>query len=930
MASNDRIKGITIELNGDTTGLSDALKDTNKKIRSTQDQLRDVEKLLKLDPTNTELLAQKQRLLAEQIGGTKSKLDVLKDAEAQVQKQMQEGKASQEQYDALQREIASTENSLRDFGDESEKTGSATHSLKQTISEQEKSLSELKSRYADIVLEQGKNSKEALQLKEQYGKLSSELAGNQKKLEDAEHGIKDLGDESEKSSGKLDGLKTAAAAVGATMAAAGAAVVAAGAATIAAGKELANLTVDASEYADTVLTDSTVTGIATDKLQEYMYAAELVDVSTETLTKSMAKNIKSMKNAADGSAEYAEAYKRLGVEATDVNGNLRDSDEVYWELIESLGNVENETERDALAMTLLGKSAQELNPLIEAGSDRMLELGAQAREAGYVLSDDTLNAYGSLNDQLQYLDVGTTAAKNALGAILMPVLTELAGDGVDLLSQFTSGVLNADGDISKIADVIGSLLPEVIGKIAEYIPELLSIVGKAISSIGKTISANLPKIMNAAGKIMSTLIGGMTQALPQIMQVVLQLIATLANGITENLPSLLDAAAQIIASLIDGIANTLPTMIPTIVQILVQICQTLIGNLPLILDAALQLIMGLAQGLLDALPVLLDALPEIINGIITFILDSIPEIIQAGIDLLTSIVDALPEIIDTIVAVLPEIITGIIDALLASIPELVQAGIDLLTALITDLPTIIATVVAAIPEIIAGIVSAIGDKFGDIVSAGKDLITQLGKGILEKVDFIKSKIRMLWNSMKAQFEESFGKIVDIGVNLVKGLWDGIKNTYEWIRDKISGFVDDVLGWFKDLFGINSPSKETAWFGEMLGAGLANGIADSAAEAVKAAGQMASDVLDAAQIDLPDVSGTVSANGSYGSIIPDFAAISGTTLPSGTGLTSTYQNAQFDAINVYVDGSHVENVEILADLVADRLNEAILSKMAVFA
>lgn len=109
----DRIKGITVVLGGDTTGLNKALSGTNKEIKNTQAQLRDVERLLKLDPTNTTLLEQKQRLLADAVGETKSKLDTLKTAEKQVQDQFKRGEVSQQQYDALQREIVATEQALQ-------------------------------------------------------------------------------------------------------------------------------------------------------------------------------------------------------------------------------------------------------------------------------------------------------------------------------------------------------------------------------------------------------------------------------------------------------------------------------------------------------------------------------------------------------------------------------------------------------------------------------------------------------------------------------------------------------------------------------------------------------------------------------------------------------------------------------------------------
>lgn len=109
----NRIKGITVEIGGDTTKLQTALKGVNGQIKSTQSALKDVEKLLKLDPTNTTLLAQKQKLLTQAIGETKEKLSTLKTAAQQANVQLQKGEITQAQYDALQREIAETEAELK-------------------------------------------------------------------------------------------------------------------------------------------------------------------------------------------------------------------------------------------------------------------------------------------------------------------------------------------------------------------------------------------------------------------------------------------------------------------------------------------------------------------------------------------------------------------------------------------------------------------------------------------------------------------------------------------------------------------------------------------------------------------------------------------------------------------------------------------------
>ena len=128
----DRIKGITVEIGGDTTGLSKALSGVNREISSTQKELRDVERLLKLDPTNTNLLQQKQRLLAQAVGETKTKLDSLKQAEAQEQSQFKEGKVSQEQYEALQREIIATEQSLKKLESEASKSNATLSKISAT------------------------------------------------------------------------------------------------------------------------------------------------------------------------------------------------------------------------------------------------------------------------------------------------------------------------------------------------------------------------------------------------------------------------------------------------------------------------------------------------------------------------------------------------------------------------------------------------------------------------------------------------------------------------------------------------------------------------------------------------------------------------------------------------------------------------------
>ena len=609
--------------------------------------------------------------------------------------------------------------------------------------------------------------------------VGKELGDAGKEADDFGDELKEAGNDADTSGGKFEKLGSIVKGVAAAM---GAALAAIGTASVAAGKALVDMTVEAAAYADEMITQSTVTGMSVESLQAYAYAADLVDVSLDTLTGSMAKNVKSMSNAAQGSAKYAEAYEKLGVSVTNADGSLRNSEEVYWEVIDALGRVSNETERDAIAMQLFGKSAQELNPLIAQGSERIAALTEEAKRMGAVLSEETIEKLGAFDDSVQRLKQGSEAAKRVMGTVLLPQLQTLGADGAAPLGQFTSGLAEAGTDFEKISEVIGQTVGGLVSIIMEHLPQLIQVGMEIVMAIGGAITDNLPTLVECASTVIMTFLDGLIAALPQLTTGALQLVLALADGIVENLPALTDAAIQMIATLATGIAEALPELIPAVVQMLTTIIQTLLDNLPLLLDAALQLIMGLTQGLLDAIPVLIESLPTIISAIVDFLISAIPQIIETGIQLLTALVDALPEIIETIIAALPQIITAIVDALIGSIPQIVETGVTLFISLIENLPIMIVEIVKAVPQIIAGLVQA--------------------------------------------FTESIPKIVEVGANLVKGLWDGIQSMISWLWNKVTGWVDGLVGGIKSLLGIHSPSTVFAGIGENMGAGIGVGFVDA--------------------------------------------------------------------------------------------------------
>ena len=520
--------------------------------------------------------------------------------------------------------------------------------------------------------------------------------------------LKDAGDKADDAGGRFQKLGGVLKGIGAAM---GAAFVAVGAAAVGAAKALTDMTVGAAAYADEILTMSTVTGMSTESLQAYKYAAELVDVSMETLTGSMSKQVKSMASARDGSAKFADAYAKLGVSVADGNGQLRDSETVYWETIDALGKISNETERDALAMQIFGKSARELNPLIAQGSEGIAALTEEAKRMGAVMSEDSLNALGNFDDSVQRLKAGAGAAKNAMGTILLPQLQTLADDGVSLLGDFTRGLNEAGGDFSKISDVIGNTIGGIADMILENLPKIMEVAVDIVMALINSITDNLPLIIDVASSVIFTLLQGLIDALPQITQGAVQLVMSLVDGIIDNLPMIVQAAIDMIVTLALGIADALPELIPSIIEAIILIVDTLLANMDKILEAAFAIIAGLAEGLLNALPRLMEALPQIITTIIEFITSNLPAIIEMGITLIVQLAAGLIKAIPQLLAALPQIIAAIVSGLGSAVGSVMQIGIDIVKGLWEG-----------IKSMGKWLSDAVGNFFGGIVSGVKGLL----------------------------------------------------------------------------------------------------------------------------------------------------------------------------------------------------------------
>lgn len=188
---------------------------------------------------------------------------------------------------------------------------------------------------------------------------------------------------------------------------------------------LISCTMHAASFADEVVTLSKVTGISTTELQKFQYASKQLDVSVDSLSDGLKEITNKMYDAANGSEETSTLFKKLHVSIKDGRGQLKDANEVFYETIDALGKIKNETQRDAVAMKLFGESARNLNPLIEMGSAKLRELGIEAENMGVIMSETELNGFVKLQNAMDKFNTSTDALKNSLGVVLLPLLTAL-------------------------------------------------------------------------------------------------------------------------------------------------------------------------------------------------------------------------------------------------------------------------------------------------------------------------------------------------------------------------------------------------------------------------------------------------------------------------------------------------------------------------
>lgn len=882
--ANKKIAGITIEIGGDTSKLGKAIEENEKQTRSLQSELKEVERLLKFDPSNTELLAQKQALLTSAIEETSQKLSTLREAEEQVEAQFNAGEIGEEQFRAFQREIIATEGRLQSMqqrledtqqtmaqtGAETEETASRFDQLSETIADQEDRLNTLKAEYTNVVLEQGKNSREAKDLAKEMKALNDELQENKDDLNAAESAaskltpaLEDVGDGAEESGGGFTIMKGALADLVSNVIQS---AVSAVGGLVGALFELSEATEEYRQMQAKLEGSANSFGYSVDFAKEkyeefYRYLGD-DQMATNAITNLMGlgTSTESLTELANGAigvwASYGDSIPieslteaiNETIQVGQVTGTFADT--INWakvsneeftasfggnnEAIKAFNDAlkEGESQEDAYSAALAAMSDEQeraeavarfLNSTYgesKATYDEMTGSLQDANTAELNLKD----TQALLGEAVEPVNTAITELKNEALQAILPLVQDLAEAFMDLLTWLRENpaAMQALTAVVTALAVAFGILAAALG-----IQALIQGVTSAMSALNIVLSLNPIMIVVAA-------IAGLVAAFLYLWNT------------SDSFREFWIQLWEIVSTTVTNVWNAIVSFFTVTIPEQFAAFRAWWDNLCLGISTAMS---NMWLSIVDFFMV---TIPQWIQNVITFF-QQIPYYIgymvgyviaqfaQWALDLWTFATVTIPNWILTMIGFLSQLPGQIWNAIVSAISLIAQWGQQMIDNAVSKIQKLISDVIRFLQQLPGKIWNAIKDAIQRVIEWGQQMVTKAVEAAQKLVTDVVNKV-----------SELPGKMLEIGRDIVEGIWEGISGAAGWLMDQISGFCSGVLDGIKGFFGIASPSKLMRdEVGRFLAEGVSVGISDNADDPIAATQNLVDDMIgsiDGARIE----------------------------------------------------------------------------------
>ena len=851
----NRIKGITVEIGGDTTKLQTALKGVNSSIRDTQGQLRDVEKLLKLDPGNTELLAQKHRLLGEAVAGTKEKLETLKTAAEQANTALANGEITQDQYDALQREIIETEQRLKELENQANQSATAVQKIAatgeklktvgdnissagqkllpvtagvtalgtaavSTAANFESSMSQVQATMGitkDVMSTVNGESVNTMDtLSALAKKMGSETAFSASECAEALNYLALAGYDTQQMCDTLPTVLNLAAAGGIDLASASDMVTDAMSA-LGMGVDEAGTVVD--QMAKTASTTNTSVAQLGEGILTIGATAKTVKGGTAELNTALgilANNgikgaeggthlrnvILSLQNPTDKAAACME---QLGLDVYDSEGNMRSLNDILGDLNTSMDGMTAAEKSNIIGQIFNKTDLSSVNALLANTGDTWDDLQQSIIDSGGAAQQMADTQLDNLQGQITILKSALEGLAISFGELLMPAIKMIVG----WVQQFVDWLNGMDEGTKKVVTTI-ALLAAALGPV-------LIVIGKVVSAVG-TIMTIVPKVAGVINTVKTA-------------------FAALNTTMLANPIFLIIAAITALVAAFIYLWNTNEDFRQFWINLWENVKEVAI------------------------------AVWEAIKNFFTAAWEAISSTAQAvwnGIkDFFSGLWEGIKTIFSTVVEVIKTIITTYFNIYKTIITTVLNAIKTVFTTVWNGIKTVVTTVVTAIQTFITTAWNAIKNTVTTVLNAIKTVITTVWNAIKSAVtsvvNGIKSTITSVWNGIKSTVSSVVNSIKNTVTTVFNNIWSGIKGTMGKIVSSIKEGFNNAISFITSL-----PSKALQWGKDMI-MGIVNGIKSCIGAVGDAVSSVANKIKSFLHFSVPDEGPLTD----YESWMPDF-------------------------------------------------------------
>lgn len=899
-----RIQGITVEIGGDTTKLQTALKGVNSSIKSTQQQLKDVNSLLKLDPGNTELLAQKQKLLSEAVGETKEKLAALKTAAEQANTALENGEISQSQYDALQREIIETEQNLRSLEAQAnqsatalQKIGATGEKLKTvgdnissagqkmlpataavaglgtaavtTAANFESSMSQIQATMGitkdSMSTVNGESVNTMNALSNLAKEMGSKTAFSASECAEALNYLALAGYNTQEMTDTLPTVLNLAAAGGLDLASASDMVTDAMSA-LGLGVSDAETMVD--QMSKTASTTNTSVAQLGEGILTIGATAKSVKGGTAELNTALgilANNgikgaeggthlrniILSLQNPTD---KAADAMKTLGVDVYDSQGNMRSMNDILGDLNKSMDGMTSEEKANIISTIFNKTDLSSVNALLANTGDTWDSLQQSITNSGGAAQQMADTQLDNLQGQLTILKSALEGLAISFGELLMPAIKSI----VTAVQGFVDKLNSMDEGTKKVIVTI-ALIVAAIGPV-------LIVIGKVISAVG-TIMTIVPKIAGVINTVKTAFMALNTTMLANPIFLIIAAIAALVAAfiylwnncdgfrqfwidLWENVKQVAITVWNAIKAFFSQVWEAIKTIFSTVFEVIKTLVTTYFNLYKTIIETVINVIKTVITTVWNAIKGVFTTVFNVIKTLVTTYFNIYKTIIQTVLTVIQTVITTVWNTIKTVVTTVMNAIKTVFTTIWNAIKTIIGAVVSGIKALITGdfqgVKNAITTIMNTIKSTISTIWNTIKSTISTVLGAIKNAVTSVFSGI---VNAIKNAMSNVLNAVKNGFSNVKNHITGLasqavtwGKDLVMGIVNGIKSCIGAVGDAVKSVADKIKSFLHFSVPDEGPLTDyESWMPDFMG-GLAKGIEKSKGIVAKAVEGLASDMV----------------------------------------------------------------------------------------